>query len=200
MNDFSIFKDGWVGEDTVCGWGSRLEHAQWVLADMPHVFDKMGVLYSLNRPVPIVNDAGCGDLWWIRNMGTWGWDYMGYDLFPRPCWDELSLKTQQLDLCEEVMRPCDLIICRDVFIHWPTEYVLKALDLFKQSGKYLYSTSYTGEFFEFNNDDRITVFDMHHSKLNLCSPPFNLGKPIHVTKEDYEDGYSRKVMCLWKLK
>lgn len=194
MTGFDIFKDGWVGTDTVCGWGSRMEHTQNITDELPMIINKLTPENSRLK----VNDAGCGDLWWIRNIRT-TWDYVGYDLYPRDCWEDLPYDCRQLNICEENMRDCDLIICRDVFIHWPNEYVLQALERFRCVSKYLYSTSYTGEFYQFMNNGRLNDFSMHHSKLNLCSEPFNLGRPIHITPEDYEDGYSRKVIALWKL-
>lgn len=201
MESFDLFKYGWEGKDTVCGWGSRTENTKNIRKDIltviNHIKNKEKILELR------LNDAGCGDMWWIRNLKTKfeeeNVNYHGYDLFSKPSWYDVDLHCSQLNICEDQMRPCDLILCRDVFIHWPNEFILKALDLFKKSGKYLYSTSYTGEYFEFYNNNRIEKFSMHHSKLNLCSPPFNLGTPELVTLENYKYGFSEKVMCLWKI-
>ena len=195
MNNFKIFKDGWVGDDTVCGWGSRMENTLNIRQDLPDI------CRSIQRGDCVkLNDAGCGDLWWWKNLNIPLVDYVGYDMFPKSSWDELPYDTRQLNLCEQDMRSCDIILCRDVFIHWPNEFILQALERFRKVGTWLYSTSYTGEYFEFDNNDHITDFSMHHSKLNLCSPPFDLGIPRAFTAENYENGHSRKVMCLWKLK
>ena len=198
MSGFEIFEDGWIGTDTVCGWGSRMEHTNNVRHDLPNIVQQ--IRESIGGKVK-VNDAGCGDLWWLQKIVDEDlWDYVGYDLYPRDCWDELPYDCRQLNVCSQHMRECDLIICRDVFIHWPTDYILWALDRFRDRSKYLYSTSYTGEYFQFSNHDRITDFSMSHSKLNLCSAPFNLGQPLWVTMEDYENHLSKKVICLWELK
>jgi hypothetical protein len=197
MSDFSIFKDGWKDSTSVCGWGSDLHNTENIRKDIKAIIE----LIRDGNNTTIINDAGCGDLWWIRTIlkDIPNIDYVGYDLFERPDWSSLEINCEQLNICEKVMRQCDLILCRDVFIHFPNELILQALDLFKKSGKYLYSTMYSGEYLEFSNYNRITDFSMKHSKLNLCSEPFNLGFPIYITEENYQSGYSQKLICVWKL-
>ena len=196
MNTFDLFQYGWEGEDTVCGWGSRLENTTNVIQDLTKIIN------LIDKNIVKINDAGCGDLWWWRTISEdilKKIDYVGYDLYPKPSWKTLDFKCEQLNICQQLMRQCDLIICRDVFIHWPNKYILQALSLFKKSGKYLYSTMYTGEYMEFTNNNRIQEFSLRHSKLNLCSPPFNLGIPIFITKENYNTDFCKKVICLWKI-
>ena len=196
MNDFYIFKNGWKGLGTVCGWGSKIKHTKQIRHDLPRIIQ---YLSNITNHTIKINDAGCGDLWWWKKMQLDSIDYLGYDLFPKQSWTNSTYNCQKLNICQEPMRTCDLIVCRDVFIHWPNEYILQALDLFKQSGAFLYSTTYTGEHYSFHNNYRITDFDMHHSKLNLCTEPFNLGAPLFVTPENYKCNYSQKLICLWEL-
>lgn len=193
MNDFSIFKDGWDYQETICGWGSTLSNTKNVLHGLSVIINEFDIIK--------INDAGCGDLWWIQHFVNQHptIDYKGYDLYDRPSWKELNIPCEKLDISAKPMRPSDLIICRDVFIHWPNHYILKALDLFRQTGKLLYSTTYTGEHYEFENTYRITDFSMKHSKLSLCSPPFNLGTPIYITTENYRTKCCQKIICLWRL-
>lgn len=197
-SDFTLFKDGWKNCETVCGWGSTSTNTKNILIDLPNIVKNIIEYHKLGKIR--INDAGCGDLYWIQNLPELTFiDYRGYDLYERESWLKLNLQCSQLDICQEKMRDSHLIICRDVFIHWPNNYILKALELFRQTSQYLYSTTYTGEYYEFENTNRITECNMHHCKLNLCSSPFNLGKPLTITLENYHTQCCQKLMCLWKL-
>ena len=188
--EFSLFRYGWNYNETICGWGSTIENTKNILQDLPIIFST----FNINS----VNDAGCGDLWWIRRLKS-KIDYVGYDLYKRASWNKLDFRCEELDIYKQKMRKSDLIICRDVFIHWPNEYIQKTLKLFRETSRYLYSTTYTGECYEFYNDDRIEKCSIHHCKLNLCSYPFLLGKPIYITTENYRTQCCQKLICLWEL-
>lgn len=199
MSKFSIFKHGWEGDNTICGWGSTLKNTENIRKDFKIILDI--IREETGKKEVTLNDAGCGDLWWIREVLNYISDinYTGYDIYPRFSWLDLNVNCKKLNICEEVMRPCDLILCRDVFIHFPNEFILNALQLFKKSGKFLYTTTYSGEDLEFSNYSRITEFSLKHSKLNLCSSPFNLGPPIFITEENYATKCCKKFICLWRL-
>jgi hypothetical protein len=181
MNDYDVFKDGWESENTVCGWGSQMEHTKQIRSSLPLILD----LFDINT----VNDAGCGDFWWMRNTDLSAVDYMGYDIHDRR--NGYDFPFTKLDIVKEDMRPCDLIICRDVFIHLPNDMVLEALERFRRVGKYLLSTTYKIK----DNSDRMEVPELKHSKINLCKEPFSLGAPREMIKEKSKGKYS----LLWKL-
>ena len=87
------------------------------------------------------------------------------------------------------MRCCDLIICRDVFIHLPNKTILKILKLFRQSGKLLLATSYDmpkGH----NNYNRPKHPTKQHSKLDLSKHPFCLKEQRFTIPEDYHGKWS----------
>jgi len=192
QNEMTIFEQGWPGEDTVCGWGSKLEHTKAIRTLLPII------LYSANAKV--VNDAGCGDLFWIQKIDLTRIDYMGYDLYERSTWPALrekGWKLQTANIIEEDLRPSDLIICRDVFIHLPNELILKTLERFRRTSKWLLTTNFkSSDAIPVCNDLRMTGPNMKHSKLDLSLPPFNLGNPITNIIEDYPN----KTTSIWRLK
>jgi hypothetical protein len=114
-------------------------------------------------------------------------DYKGYDLFCR------DPSVEKLDITKEKMRPCHLILCRDVFIHLPNSLVCDALKLFRKTGLGLLSTTFPGV----NNYDRENDITMHHQKLDLCEGPFFLGEPVGYLPEHYEPG--GKFLGFWRL-
>lgn len=180
-NDCDIFKDGWKSDNTVCGWGSQIEHTESIRISLPGIIEA----YDIET----INDAGCGDFWWMRDVDLSAIDYMGYDIHDRR--NGYDFPFNKLDIVKEDMRSCDLIICRDVFIHLPNDMVLEALERFKRVGKYLLTTSYDC----FNNNNRMTNPELKHNKINLCFEPFNLGPRLDLIKEKSEGKYS----VLWKL-
>lgn len=164
-------------EGTVCGTGSTLKRTEKLRNWIPSLLEKYG---------PIVNDAGCGDFHWMKEVNLRGVDYHGYDVVEYPTWDD---RFSVLDITAEKMRPCGLIICRDVLIHIPKALVIEALKLFRESGIYLLAPSYT--------DNENNAPDGFNNKIDLAKPPFNLGEPRWMM-DDEENGESR-YMGLWKL-
>jgi hypothetical protein len=174
-----IFKDGWDSSDeTLCGYGSELRNTIDVLAGLKDFMSYVGVDASMN-------DAGCGDLHWIFPIMQ-EYDYVGYDLYPRR--DEVV----QCNIVEDVMRKADVILCRDVLIHFPNKLVIPTLQKFSHSkSKYLISTYFPGV----NNYERSLECTMHHQKLDLCTGPFFLGEPIGRVPENYKN----KFLGIWLL-
>tara|TARA_Y100001963_G_C6768111_1_gene443388 strand:+ start:44 stop:601 length:558 start_codon:yes stop_codon:yes gene_type:complete len=182
-----VFEKGWTSErveQTVCGWGSEIEHTEQIRRLLP------SILVSQN--VKTFNDAGCGDLNWISTVDLGNVDYTGYDLVPRSKWNR-PLKCLQMDISKNVMRKADMILCRDVFIHLPNETILEILDKFKQSSDLLLTTTFLDCE---SNEGRIQEASTTYSKLNLELEPFNLDNPIVCIAEDYPHKYT----CLWRLK
>ena len=192
MNEkLKIFEAGWPHDkDTVCGWSSNLQHTENIRYMLPRI--------SKGLNIQSINDAGCGDLFWMQHMNLTGIDYAGYDSCERHNWPELrekGWKLETIDICNEDMRDCDLIFCRDVFIHLPNNMILDALDRFKKRAKYLCLTNFLQcEHCQFSNFDRITEPNMKHSKLDLRLKPFDLGPPLWIIPEttDY------KSMSIWR--
>lgn len=183
-----IFKRGWRskgGGQTVCGWGSEIEHTGQIRKKLPEILAKYNV--------KLFNDAGCGDLNWISTIELGGdIDYMGYDLISRARWN-CPLKCLEMDVSEDFMRKADMILCRDVFIHLPNDSVKKILNNFKQSSDLLLTTNFMDCS---DNGDRLNEPSIKYAKINLSIEPFNLGEPIICVQEDYPN----KCTCLWRLK
>lgn len=183
MIDIDIFKEGWASNETPCGWGSELNHTQYIRNDLPLLIKQYNI--------KIINDAGCGDLNWIKHVNLANIDYIGYDIIKRDSWNNTNLKCQIFDISQDIMRPCDLIICRDVFIHMPNTIILQILSLFKQSSKLLLSTMFDIPSNSNINLIRPAYFTKTHSKLNLQLVPFNLEPLNFKIKEDYPNKYSQ---------
>lgn len=196
LHNTEIFLRGWPDQapDTVCGWGSSEQHTRLVRKEFAEILN----VYH----VETLNDAGCGDLAWMSMIDLEGVDYIGYDIHERANWAELRQRGYRLDVLDitaNESRPADLLICRDVFIHLPNDMVLPALERFRRSASLLLTTSYTSEPSlsegEFSNFKRMNEPSLHHGKLDLTLPPFNLGQPLVRIPENSPNKY----LGLWDM-
>ncbi|GAA2343526.1 class I SAM-dependent methyltransferase [Streptomyces kunmingensis] len=191
-----VFSRGWPDHacDTVCGWGSSEPHTQLVRKGLQTILD--------TYHVRTVNDAGCGDLAWMSTMDLEGIDYIGYDVHERATWPQLRQRGYRLevvDITGDELRPADLLVCRDVFIHLPNDMILRALEHFRRSARYLLTTTFRSDPTvaedTFSNTARLAEPSLRHAKLDLTLAPFGLGRPLELIPETFPNKY----LGLWDL-
>lgn len=153
---------------TVCGNGSTLASTSNVRSWLPRVVEKYGIRS--------VNDAGAGDMAWIRRV-VWAVDYMPFDLVPR------HPDVVKWDITTQVLPRADAILCRHVLNHLQ-ERIAQTVDLLKASRcDYLIATQY----------DRGENRTLQFQRLDL-RPYF--GEPL----ESIADGGDEFcTLALWRL-
>jgi hypothetical protein len=124
-----MFEQGWKSglPHTVCGSGSLPENTVGARMAIPRWVRQYGIR--------TVVDAGAGDMKWKAGM-TLDAEYRAFDYVPR------AEGVTQIDVVTEALPKCDLIICRLVLNHVGQNHALRALDLFRKSGKYLAATQF----------------------------------------------------------
>jgi hypothetical protein len=161
--------------ETVCGNGSTMAHTENVRRWLPEVVKRHAILR--------VNDAGAGDLYWIRKVR---WQslvrYTAFDLIPR------HSSVEQMDITTTVMPPADAILCRMVLNHLDQTRICMALEQFKVSARFLIATQFNGE----DLPKRSPQF----TRLDLRGAPYNLGEPLESCQDGSEDICS---LALWEL-
>lgn len=123
----------------------------------------------------VVNEAGCGDLYWMRHhyaFFEFYVDYHGYDLHLRDIHQACkALSVTKADITQDIMRDCDVILSRLVFIHLPNDHIAQALEKFKATGaRYLITNRYRIQ----NNEGRHTAPSYVANPYRLDFEPFNL--------------------------
>jgi len=176
-----MFKRSWSsGGETPCGQGSTLAHTAVMRAELQKLLWK----YGIRR----VNDCGCGDFHWVKTLQMSGITYRGYDIIDRK---RRNFPFEVKDVVTEALAPCDLVICKDVFIHWTNEMGMAALANFRKCATYLFAETTPG----INNTKRMTA-PGSFSPVNLVELPFNLGPPMEIIP----DSQFRRIYGWWKIK
>lgn len=169
---YNRMKNGWRGGmagGTVCGQGSLRKNTANIIDWLPGLCEKLGITS--------VCDAGAGDLVWVKRV-RWDVDYKAFDLIPR------KHTVQKIDITDEALPYCDAILCRMVLNHLDTKRIDRAIDLFRQSAKYLIATHFVGEV-----KNRTREF----TRLDLTEW---LGEPIEMCNDGHESGCR---LAVWKL-
>jgi hypothetical protein len=148
-------------------------------------------------------DAGCGDFNWMKETWLEVDQYIGVDIV-----SELVVANQQkygnhkrsfieLDITRDELPRADLILCRDLLVHFSFDDIRKAIHNFQRSGSaFILATTFT----RFSQNTEIGTGDWR--QLNLERAPFNFPKPLALIDEQctHTGGiYTDKHLALWRL-
>lgn len=164
---------GWEGggTETPCGNGSLLAKTKSVRERIPGLLIEYGI--------ESIAEAGAGDMHWSQGIFD-GYDYRPYDLVPR------HEKVKQWDISQTALPTCDLVVCRLVLIHLDPPRVKRALELFRQSARFLLASQYEGHH-RFNAASQF-------NRTNLLP---QLGNPVERIPDIDEPGAS---LALWDFR
>lgn len=180
-----------VVKETVCGPGSTVHATSPIVEKLPKWFGKFYIRS--------VHDLGCGDFNWMKLVDLSKVTYDGYDVIKslvdknsKDYFKEGSVRFHHLDILQASLAYSDLVICKDVFNHLPTSYVMKILLNIRDAGsKFLASNTFPGAL----NHLDTTVGGWH--MLDFTKPPFSLGEPLDfVWTKDYP---VPKIFAIWNI-
>ena len=137
--------------------------------------------YSIQR----VNDAGCGDLFWVRECNIS--DYFGYDELIRKVARERCPKgwmLQEINLLDGGMRYSDLTLCINVFRHHNEENIKRILKNITDNSKFLIA--------DYNLSHNPAV-DSPHKKLTDGESYSCMGKCVDI--REYLGEPLRSIPC-----
>ena len=180
------------GEDYQCGKGSVVKNTTEI---------RLFLLQLINKyKIKSIDDAPCGSFNWMRKVDLSDIIYIGFDidygLILKNRINYLDVKFELFDIVTQVLPKADLIICRDCLFHLPTNFIINALNNFKDSGStYLLATSHL--------EIKVNVELLHKNygkeygfrKINLSIDPFNLGEPL----EFIDEVKFNRIVALWRL-
>lgn len=183
MVDYPVFWFG-GGDETPCGGGSKVINMQNAIREVPRILRDF--------EVTSIMELGCGDLNFAKNaIFPSGIPYVGADIQRRETWDNYpNLELIEANAEEMTGFEADLVICRDFFIHLPTEAALGIMNKIK--ARLLLATSYD----KADNAKRMDKPSAGFRAIDMTTAPFKLGKPERRI-EEYVKG---KYLGLWRMK
>ncbi|MDY0059940.1 MAG: glycosyltransferase [Myxococcota bacterium] len=150
-----------------------------------------------------IQDAGCGDFGWMGQVDRAGASYVGFDVLPwqiaanRRRHPEVSFA--ECDLLAATLPRADLVVCRDLLCRLTTEDAQELLRRFRESGARLLVADHW-EDGEANEDlaEQQARLRYGFRRLNLCLPPYSLGRP-RARVEELAPASAGRVLACWLL-
>lgn len=185
----------WGSPESVSGPGSELVRTEDLRRELPALLTELGV--------EILLDAGCGDFHWLQAARLPVRRYIGVEVVP-----ELRTEVERLhggpgrlfvraDITRDPLPRADLVLCRDVLVHFPDEDVERALENLARTGaRWLLATTFR------ERPHNVPIDLGAWRTLNLEAAPFGLPPPARtlldiplLDRELYLD----KRLALWEL-
>lgn len=187
-------KNRWGNDESVSGPGSDLKDTEKLRKALPSFLDKYGVEDFIDLP--------CGDFNWMRHVDYPFQSYLGLDVVDDIIKENQEkfgndiYRFQKLDCLKDRIPDADLLMCRDLLIHFSHDDIFKFFENIKRSNiKYLLTTHFKG----IENKDIQTG---QWRILNLCTAPFHLPEPVdHILEETMNEGGKYKdikYLALWR--
>lgn len=189
-------KNHWGSAESVSGPGSEARATQRIAETLPLICREYGIASILDIP--------CGDFHWMKNINLGLCNYIGADVVPEIIrtnaekYATNSRRFMHIDATRDPLPECDLIFCRDCFIHLSFEKISEALANFKtSSARYLLASTYK------NWPVNFDVVTGGHRGIDLCAEPFGLPPPLLIVEESApepdRDDKAIKCMALWAI-
>ena len=188
----NIFRNNmWGSSESVSGTGSTLNATKFLIPKLSKFIRE----HNINRMV----DAPCGDFNWMQCLISEHPDltYLGCDIVPEIIINN-SIKYrnyfQILDIVDEPLPSCDLMLCRDCLGHFQKQDTLRVVENVKKHDiKYFAATH-----FEDSTNIEITTGNWYPINMREF-----LGPPLRILNEYREDDTiikNDKCTAIWKLK
>ena len=189
----------WGSDESISGPGSEIKNTISIREEIPKLITKFNINTFLDIP--------CGDFNWVKEMNL-NINYLGADIV------ESIIKKNTLNYSSELVSftkldvtsnfiqdKFDLILVRDLFIHFSNADIFKSLQNIKNShSKYLLTTNYNDT--QINND----IITGSFREINLMREPFNFPKPLYeindsgnIKRPNTNILYKNKFLSLWNI-
>lgn len=188
-------RNTWGSADSRSGRGSDLQQTNALRQVLPTLLSELGVKRLLDLP--------CGDFHWMSQVELGGIEYLGGDIVPemiesnRLRFERPGVAFQRIDLLHDELPPADLVLCRDVLVHFSVDDIGLALRAIVRSpARWLLTTTFRDR----RANDAIVTGQWR--PLNLLAPPFNWPWPQQLIEEACTEGdgrYADKCLGLWPV-
>lgn len=191
----SIYEQNlWNDPESVSGEGSTMKATDLLRAQLP--------LFIKNYAITSILDVPCGDFNWLSTIDFGNCLYTGIDIVKglvdsnNRLYACSSRVFKQGNAIIDDLPKVDLIMCRDMLVHFDLASILKTLKNFKKSGsKYLLVT--VQPYVKKNKDIKMGEW----RPINLQKAPFNFPAPLYLLsdKGSKRHNSTKKYLALWLL-
>lgn len=183
----------WASEESISGPGSEISKTEGVVRFLEKFLKEENIKSILDIP--------CGDFNWMKTVNLKGIKYVGGDVVEkliqknRNNFGQDNIRFEVLDIINGQLPDSDLIIVRDLFIHFSQENTLKAIQNIKNSKiKYILVTTFP------DSKQNKLIRDGYNYNINLQASPFNFEQPKYLIQEQIINTHERKCLGLWVVK
>jgi hypothetical protein len=182
----------WGSLESISGPGSELKYTKSIINALPIL------LKTFN--IQSINDAPCGDFNFLKHVSFENIRYYGFDIVKelievnKMKYGASNINFFHLDVLNEIMPYSDLILSRDMFIHFSFADTSKAIQNFKNSGS-LFLLTNTYPDIKKNLDIKTGCW----RPINLEIEPYNFSPPLFIIKEYQSSDHGLKNLSLYKL-
>jgi len=187
-------KNLFKGNESRSGPGSSLEQTEIIRKKLPDLINELKIQSMLDIP--------CGDFFWLKEVDLNFIQYTGVDVVD----DIISSNNKKyakqnrnfikLDILEDDLPKVNLVLCRDLLVHFSFNDIKKAVNNIKKSqSKYLLTTSFPN--LKQNND----IITGEWRRLNFQIPPFSFPNPMkYILEKCTEKNCPDKSLLLYQIK
>lgn len=182
----------WGSGETISGPGSEIKYTKNIINQLPLLLKEF--------EIKSINDAPCGDFHYMKEVNLDNIKYSGFDIVKQLIqinnakYSNGHIKFFHFDVLTSIMPNVDLILSRDMLIHFSFEDGKKAIDNFKKSGtKYLLTNTYP------NVTKNVDIKTGAWRPINLLLEPYNFSKPVYAIEEYVGEGHGLKLLALFKI-
>ncbi|MCP5107879.1 MAG: class I SAM-dependent methyltransferase [bacterium] len=183
------------GEESISGPGSSIEQTAEIRKEIARLL--------IDYKIKSIVDIPCGDFNWMKQLDLTGIKYTGADIVKELIrennkqYSNEKISFVNLDLTNDQLPACDLIICRDCLVHFSFRDIQRAVENIINSGsKYLLTTTFVEQE---ANEDTVTG---GWRPINLEKAPFNFPPPLHAIDENCTEmngAFKDKSLSLFKI-
>lgn len=186
-------ENAWQDNESRSGPGSNVVQSRAVRQGLPALLDELSIETVLDVP--------CGDFNWMKEVALELKRYIGADIVQQLVADNVRrygserVKFLALDILRNDLPEVDLVLCRDLLVHFSKRDIFKATKQLKRSkSTYLLATTFA------NLNENVEIMTGEWRPINLCLPPFNFPKPLKTIDEQFEiENGARKTLGLWRI-
>lgn len=182
----------WGSGESISGPGTELKYTKNIISKLPVLLKEF--------KITTINDAPCGDFHFMNHINLSDVCYMGFDIVKQLIevnnkeYSSSGIQFIHFDVLNQILPKCDLILSRDMLIHFSFDDSKRAIDNFKKSGStYLLTNTYP--IVELNLDIKTGSW----RPINLQIEPYNFPKPISIIEEYYGESHGLKLLALYKI-